>query len=175
MRDFSPLTTVLTAPAYMAAAKGLVPAASPTNVCTITGSSTKTIRVYKIVVDGTQTTAGTIIMRLIKQSAADSGGAATNPAGVPLDSTQAAATATIAAYTGNPTPGASVGDIAAVNVFIPAPATVLSEGVPVEGVQFDFSQAPVVIRGTAEVLAIHLNGTTLTGGNLNISILYTES
>jgi hypothetical protein len=90
-----------------------------------------------------------------------------------LDSNDAAATAVVKAYTVNPTAlGTAVGDIEDVQTFIPdgtgSPApTVLSFG--------SGSGQMAVLRGTSQFLCLNLNGVTVTGGSLNVSIEWTEA
>lgn len=159
---------------YSSAILGLVPAASATDVFTLAGSASKTVRVTRVSVSGTQTTAGEVDIQLLKRSTADTGGTSTAPAAVPHDSADAAATATVAAYTANPAVlGTLVGSIRTRKAQIGSPATVTSQS----ETEWLFGNRPaqaVVLRGTAQVLAVNLNGVTVTGGSLNVSIEWTE-
>jgi hypothetical protein len=157
---------------YSAAITGLAVANNATDIFTITGSATKTVRIKHISMDGTQTTAGNINVQLIKRSTANSAGTSTVPTAVSFDSVNAAATATVRAYTANPTLGTTVGTIHSEKLFVPTTTTVGDE------LKFDWSyedgtQLPT-LRGTGEVLAINLNATTVSGNNFNIDIIWTE-
>lgn len=150
---------------------GLAMAAAPTDVFTITGSGTKTIRITRVEITGTATLSTTANVFAIKRSTADTAGTSTSPTAVPHASTNAAATATLAAYTANPTVGTSVGPMRTGKVFIPA------VGTSAQALVWDFgtreSQA-VILIGTTQVLAVNFNGVTVTGGNLDISVEWTE-
>jgi hypothetical protein len=161
---------------YSATIVGLASAATATDIFTITGTATKTVRVTHIEISGTQTTASEVVFQLIKRSTANTGGTSTAPAGTPHDSNNAAATATIAAYTANPTAlGTAVGSpVRATRIFIPVSGTTAIATPYV----WDFgsyagSQA-IVLRGITQVLAVSLNSTTVSGGSFNITVQWTE-
>ena len=78
------------------------PPATPTDMITVTGSATKTIRVWSLQVCTTNTAAGSQEFRLIKRSTAYTGWTAVASTLVPLNATSAAATATVNHYTANP-------------------------------------------------------------------------
>src|SRR5689334_4986236 len=112
------------ADAYSAGILSLAPAASATDIFTITGSASKTIRVVEIALIGTQTTAGVVGIQLVKRSTANSAGTSSAPTVVPHDSASAAGTATVLAYTANPTTGNLVGVVRATREVWLAPASV---------------------------------------------------
>jgi len=157
---------------YSAAVQGLAPAATPSDVFTIAGSASKVIIPTKLTVSCTQTTAGAIDVLLIKRSSADTGGTSTAPTAVRHDSNSAAATATLAAYTANPTLGTAVGNVGAYKLNCLAPATATPEDVVIE--KFGPPGAPILVRGTAEQLVVNLNSVTVTGGNFNIRMEWVE-
>lgn len=158
---------------YSAAAVGLVTTATATDVFTITGSSTKTIKITRIAFSGS-TTAGSGIgfnCQLIKRSTANSGGTSSTLTNVPNDSSNAAATATVRSYTANPTVGTAVGTIRAIRYSTTATGAVTTQ------VEWDFGvrpAQPIVLRGTSEVLAINFSSTTITGPIFNFGIEWTE-
>ena len=169
--------TVSTAAApatYSAAVVGLASALTATDIFTITGSATKTVRVSRIMVNGVQTTAAQVNMLLIKRSTANSAGTSTAPTRVAYDSTSAAATATVLAYTANPTLGTALGTASASRAFIPGAATA-SDAQGLEIVSGDVGQQMMTLRGIAEVLGVNLNGTTIAGSAFNITVEWTES
>lgn len=156
---------------YSASIVGLVPALLATDIFSITGSSTKVVRISHLEISATQTTAGNINMVLLKRSSANSGGTATNPTKVAHDSANPAATATLNAYTANPTTGSLVGNLRANKLFV-STVTTMGQEIPI-----DFGIRPgqsIVLRGSAEVLAVNLNGVTVTGGSFDIDIEWTE-
>ena len=151
-------------PTYSATIAALAPAASATDVFTITGSATKTIWVYEVGCSGISTAAARANVALVKRSTANSAGTSTAPTVVPHDSANSAGTATILAYTANPTTGTLVGIVrdarlataeAATNAT--APSTVVFR------FGDDFSQ-PLVLRGITQVLAVNGNGASFAAG-----------
>jgi hypothetical protein len=162
---------------YSATSVNFAPAANATDLFTITGSATRTVRIRRVVVDGIKTATSHEIVQIIKRSTANSGGTSTTPAGVPHDSTNTAATAVARAYTANPTLGTAVGTMLAKRVVFKAatPGNAQSVGA---GVIFDerFGDAnqAIFLRGTSEVLAVNLNGVTLTGGSVTVTVEWSE-
>ena len=159
---------------YSAAIVGLTVAATATDIFTLTGSATKTVRVSRILVNGVQTTAAQVNVLLIRRSTADTLGTSTAPTAATYDTTNAAATATALAYTANPTLGTTVGTASARRVFIPGAATA-SDAQGLEIVSGDVGQQLMTLRGIAQVLAVNLGGVTVVGGSLNVTIEWTES
>ena len=162
---------------YSAAITGLTIAAAATDVFTITGSATKTIRVTKFVISGTQTTASNEDILILKRSTANTLGTSTNPTRVPHDSNNAAATATINAYTANPTLGTLVGVLRSNKFVVGAISSGGSFSATLNILPYDFGNSPsqaIVIRGTSQVLALNLNAQTLVASSLDIYIEWTE-
>lgn len=156
---------------YSAAAVGFVPPASATDVFTITGSATKTIRINKIRVTGTTTSGSAIktVFNLIKRSTAATGGTRVAATAVPHDSTNAAATATVGHYTANPTVGTPVGTIRSIA------GSVSATGISGGDIVFEFEiNQPIILRGITEQLAVNLNGVTITGPIMSISVDWSE-
>jgi hypothetical protein len=150
---------------YSAAMQALVPVTGCTDLFTITGSATKTIRVTKIGLVGTTiTTPITVEIQLIKRSTANTAGTSSAPTNrIAYDSTNPSVTATVLGYTANPTLGTVAGILSAEKVVftIPSTATMLQGA---DRWWKDFGTRPaqaIVLRGTGEVLAINLVGTTL--------------
>lgn len=168
-----PVTTEGKKNSYSAAFVALVPAATPTDILTIAGSATKTIRVTSIRFT-LSTTAGSGILlnaSLMKRSTVDSGGTSTVATDVPHDSTNPAGTAVVRGYTANPTLGTAVGTIRAIRYDATPAAAANQEEV------FEFGTRPsqtIVLRGTSEQLCLNFGGTTITGGIMDGSIEWTE-
>jgi hypothetical protein len=150
---------------YMASTNAFTPAATPSDVFTIYGSGTKTIRVLTMRLSTTQTTAGSNLWIIVPRLAANTGGTSTNPSAVPLDQNFASATAAIAQYSANPTSlGTQIGLGLRQNVFAPAAATAADS----QGWTWDFTQGGVmpgwVLRGTSQGLCLNFNGAVLPAG-----------
>ncbi len=146
-------------------------AATPSDVVILNGSGTKTVRVTRIEVSIGATAAGFADIVLIKRSAANTSGSSTTPTPVPNDSTNAAATAVVSVYTANPTPGAAVGNVRWVKAGVTA-----ADGVVTQAWHFGVTNdQAIVLRGTAQGLAINLNGDALLSGEVfSYSIEFTE-
>lgn len=161
---------------YSASVKGIVPASSATDIFIINGSGSTTVRVTRVEITGSATTEAAFDVSLIVRSAANTGTQAANPTAVPHDSNDAAATATVGTYTTNPTVGTAVGPIRTQKMLLNIPS---STGVgPSDRLMFDFGTRPgeraVVLRGTAQGLAVNLNSGSPAGGLIDISVTWTE-
>ena len=161
--------------AYKATIIPVTPPATPTDIVTLYGSATKTIRITKVTLGSTQNTAGINDWYLIKRSAANTGGTSTTITPVPLDSLFPAATAVFRRYTANPTAlGAAVGNLSIENILSPQinPGTSGTSYVPHT---WDFTNNPLVLRGVSEGVAINFNGAALPAGlSVNLIITWTE-
>ena len=158
---------------YSATFTNLNPPNSPTDIFTIIGSATKTIKITRVALTANQNTAAQRDILLIKRSAANAGGTSTLASVVPHDSNNAAATAAVRGYTVNPTTlGASVGTLRTKKVFIGSASGNSDEFI------LDFGSRPaqeIVLNGVAQTLSLNLNGATSSGGVFNISVEWTES
>jgi hypothetical protein len=158
---------------YSAYTAAFTPAATATDIFIIQGSATKTIRVLNVMIFATQTTAAAGNIFLVKRSTANTGGTAVATTKVPLDSKSAASTATVQHYTVNPTTGTLVGNVSAYRGIIPASATLINN--PIFNRDFgNNSGQAIVLRGTAQGLAVNLNSVTVTGGSFIVGIQWTE-
>lgn len=162
---------------YRATYKNLsVGTAATTNIATIAGSATKTVKVTSIKISGTiATTAENYDAQVNRQSAADTGGTATTAATIDLNDTNNGA-ATAAApkfYTAAPTAGTLVAAICSRKIFFPV--------APAEAQQYELlpQAAPgkqgITLRGTSDVLAVTLNGATPAhASSVDIEFEWTE-
>lgn len=158
--------------AYSASSSAFTPGATPQDIFTITGGPNVTVRVLRVTIAFTQTTAGVNAVTLKRRSTANTGGTSAGLTEIPHNSGDSAAVATVLEYTANPTAGTAVGDVWTGFVASPAAATA-GIGSAVENVEF--SGAPVILRGTGEVLAVNLGGVTLPIGLVcRISVMWTE-
>lgn len=173
--------TVLTAPVasiydtYSAAAVGLVPGLLATDIFTISGSATKTVKITRIEISATQTTLSAANLILVSRSTANTGGTSTTVAGVEHSSPGGSSTAVVRAYTANPAAlGTSLGPIRAARAIIPA----LTGNLAPNLVTWTFGDRPseaITLTGTGELLAVNLNGLTVAGGVFDISVEWTET
>lgn len=159
---------------YGCAIDYFTPAATPTDIVEIIGSASKTIRVLRVTMSSTQTTAGINKWYLIKRSAASTTGTVVAQTAVPLDSANAAATGLINKVTANRGAlGTAVGTLKTISVLSPAPASVSFA----DTVLHDelYNGQGVVLRGVAESLCLNFAGAAVpTGLSLAVNILWTE-
>ena len=153
------------------ASVGFVPAASATDICTISGSATKNVRVRRVTLTGVGDAVQNRAIAFNKRSTANSGGTSTTPTVVPYDSAFSAGTAVVRAYTANPTTGTLVGMVADPLVLFgnltTGPATTYEA-------KFGELGSPIVLRGVAQSLAVNLNGATVTTPVVTCTIEWTE-
>lgn len=160
---------------YSSAVTTLTPPATPTDMVTIIGSATKTIRVLYIELFSTQTLSGTNTFFIVNRSAADTGGTSTTPTIVPWNSGSAAATSVVRQYTVNPAGlGASVGTVMVAKITTPAAASLTNDTYI-----FDFTRNGVasgfVLQGAAQTLALNFNGAALPSGlAISVNVIWTE-
>lgn len=147
-------------------------AASPTDVFTITGSASKTIKIRRIYLSLTATSGANMSIFITKRSTANTGGTSTVSTAVPWDSANAAATATVRAYTANPTLGTLVGNIQTATVYVSGGGTIGS--VPIVLEYTGTAQQPLILRGTSQVVGINFGGVTRTGNVTRATVIWTE-
>lgn len=148
-----------------------------TDIFTIIGSATKTIKIVSIGISATQSTQSIVNLTLLKRSTDNIGGTSTILTNVPLDSTNAVSTASIKSYTANPTVlGTLIGNTHRTKFLIPtilvgATATAQTE------MLYEFGEGSgqtLTLRGISELFAINLNATTIAGNSFSIWIKWTE-
>lgn len=158
---------------YSASSHDLLVAALATDVFTITGSGTKTVHILYVEVSCTAASGTSTDYNLLMRSTANTLGTSTSQTAVPMDSNNAAATATVKAYTANPTTGTLVGNIRAQRAVV---FSNVNQGV--QQVIWDFgfprNAQAVVLRGTSQVLAVNFNGSTIVTGSCDISVEWLE-
>lgn len=146
------------------------PATTPTDVLTISGNSSTTIRLSKITISGRNLLPTTATVSLIARSSADTGGTYTNPSIVPHDPNAMAASAIVSTYTANPTLGNSIGILRTSNLEFPN-----TGGNSVPLLVWDFSTEILhrpVLRNGSQQFCINLGGTSVSV--IHISIEWTE-
>lgn len=166
------------------AAGTFTPAATPTDLVTIFGSASKTVRVLSMKIGTTNTAAGSQQFFLVKRSSANSAGTFVAATAVQADTADAAATATsYGHYTANPgSLGTSDGNVNVIRVASPAAVPASFAGVR-EVSQLEMLPdvvesnlyKPIVLNGTAQGLAINFNGAALVAGQTHTyTIVWTE-
>ena len=160
---------------YAAATGPFTPPASPTDIFTITGSATKTIRIQRITFTMNQTTGAARDVIVLKRSTANTGGTSVVVTPVSMDSANPSATAEVRRYTANPTLGTLVGNVRSRKVFV---ATLTGNNSNSDEFIMDFGTRgdtqEIFLRGTNEVLSINLNGVTSTGNSASCSVEWIE-
>ena len=147
--------------ATYSASSGGSPASSATDVCTLTGSATKTIRLRRIIFTGiTTSTVATNPVLVYKYSTAASGGTATTMTDVPYDSTSSAGSAAAKFYTANPTIGTAVGLLSDKQYTF-----ALTTSVTVPTLEFKFGElgSPVILNSAAQYVSVNLGAATVAG------------
>jgi hypothetical protein len=160
---------------YSVGIGSLALAAAATDFFCIQGSATKTIIVKKIEYYGAATNLENADIFTVKRSSANTGGTSTNLTVVPMDSTNAAPTATVTAYTANPTTGTLVGIADAEKMTFANNGTGANS--QIYGRQADYGieeDQGFVIRGTSEEVCLNLGGATVAGGVITISTEFRE-
>lgn len=156
---------------YHAVFVGAVTATTPTDVFTIAGAAGKKIRIKYVYVAGEQTTSSTIRVNLIKRSTLDTGGISTVITPVASESSQAASSAVVRAYTANPTLGTAIGTFSSKLLRI---NVVGSTQTPVEFDSTNGNIKDMTLASATEQFAINFNSTTITGDLMAIDVIYTE-
>lgn len=140
----------------------LTPAATPTDIIVIPGSSTRTGRIKSIVLGGIATTAGSMLATLIRRSTLNTGGTSAAATGAPHDINDAAATVIPQVYSANPTGlGTAVGNMNRGRLWLP-----LATAQP-SPLRWDFStrqDKALIVRGVTDVIAVNLGGAAVPSG-----------
>lgn len=134
-----------------------------TNIFTIAGSATKTVKITRLYIAATAATAASYFDVIVnRQSSADTGGTqAGNPGAIKYDISDSAATAAAPIfYNLGPTVGTLVGPLVTAKLFAPITGT----PAPVTGLEIIPQNSrpakAITLRGTTDVLAVTLNGVT---------------
>ena len=174
------LDVVINAPTkatYNSGSGLFTPPATPTDMWVMQGSATKTIKILSLTCFFIQTNAGNDLIYLKRYSTADTAGTSTTIAALPLDINDAASTATIKAYTANPTLGTLVGDL---DIVYPGIATNGGPSSETGSAEFSWNLAdnqgqPLVLRGTTDQIAVNFNGAAKPAGfQIAVSVRFTE-
>ena len=148
-------------PTYSASRTGITPVASQTDMCTLTGSATRRVKVRRVIFTNVSVATVTEPIAIVKRSSANTG-AGTTLAVVSYDSANATSTVSLSeVWTAAPTVGTLVGVLADINISFPS-GTLATISAPYT---FEFGSLgqPIVLRGIAQSVSINLSGITLTG------------
>lgn len=166
---------------YSASSVGLVPAASATDLFCISAGSSRNISIKQIKIAGTAGTAVTTPFLIYRRSALATGGTAATslalPVAVPLNPANPASSATLTAYTANPTVASS--PILLDSSVVDLPVTTAAGGDITrtlaygEGVSW-FAHGMTIPKGTTQQICVNLNGVSVSFGVLNITMMWTE-
>lgn len=156
--------------AFRATGTGYAGYATPTDMLTLSGAANRLVLVTAFQMQIQSTSAALQTLYFIKRSAPNTGGTASNPTPIKLDSNSAAAAATVALYSVIPDElGASAGTfgigLVSSSTLANAPGTNsfhAGAGALVPLAATDFRQ-PFILR-EGECLAANYNGAALTGG-----------
>lgn len=146
-------------PTYSATATSVAAVASQTDMCSLQGSATKTIKVRRIAFGNVPTTAYSEVVAVVKRSTANSGAGSALATAAYDTSNAATSVAQAEIWTAAPTLGTIIGVLA--DVTIPFGISTSSSA----PYYFEWGQRgqPIVLRGVAQSVAINLNTVTLTG------------
>lgn len=168
---------------YSAVSLGLVPAASGTDIFCISGSSTKAISIRRIAISGTAGTLVSLPFTLLRRTSVDTGGTAATttaaPVATPHLSSDPAATATLIAYTANPTIVDSSPLYLHTSVLT---LPVTTAGTSINGINWvagtpvdAYSRGYDIPSGsTAQQYCVNVNAVSVSSGLLNIAITWVE-
>jgi hypothetical protein len=175
------ITSVLRVPTYSATSVGLAPASSATDIYCISAGTTKNVSIRQIKIGGTAGTAITTPFLIYRRSAlGTSGTAATGialPVPVPLNTSDPASTATLTAYTANPTVAANpiLMDAATVDLPVTTAAGGAVEAVMTYGTGVDlFNRGLDILKNTTQQICVNLNGVSVSSGVLDIGMIWQE-
>jgi hypothetical protein len=165
-------------PTYSAGGFIDISAGANTDVVQIFGNGGSVIRMSRIEVSG-YCTSGKLLgaVQLVQRSSNPTGGTHTDMTIVPNDPADAASNATVFAYTAEPSnPGTLVGVVRESSLVLPA-STLTAP--PTDRVLWDWMASPGRKRPTinellSPFLGINLNGASIAGGVLIVSLEWTE-
>jgi len=178
------ISSIIKSNTYAAVSRGLAPAASATDIFCITGSASKSISVKRIEISGTAGTLVTAPFTLVRRVTVNTSGTLATGAALPvataMNSSNVAATATLTAYTANPT----ITDSSPTyfrSQWLTLPVT--SADIVINPIVWDFStsqdifaQGLDIVKGNSTYqYCLNLNGVSVSSGLLDINIFWTEN
>jgi len=167
----NPVNTTTAIKKTYSASFNTAPATGPNAIMALSGSATKTVKVTKMRIEGSRSTATYTRMSVPKRSTAFTG-TSTTITSVPHNATDGAATAVVVSFAGVPTNGTLVGYIWTGFIFMPT----ITSGVP-QTLELNFGNTldgPIVLNGVNENVSFDLLGVAITGANISWYIEWTE-
>lgn len=146
---------------------------SATDVLTISGSATKTIRIYRIIFFLTSNNSKESTLNGVRRSSLNTGGTFTLLTNVPHHTVNPAATAVVKAYTQNPSAlGSTVGNLIVSDIFVSGSANTAS--VPYNLMLDSLILEPITLVGLNELFAINLNSESFSNNLARATLFWTE-
>lgn len=159
-------------PTYSASFFGAVDTTATTDFFTIYGAAGKVVTITRIRMSATQTTAGNHTVAVVKRQAVDTGGTATSVSAVSHDPGDAAASATVLAYTASPTALGAGTPVKANRMYIGTNTSLFAA--PMD-IQFgEGSGHGLVLRNANQGVALNLGGANFAGNSVAIDVEWTE-
>lgn len=160
---------------YRAQMADVTVAATATDVATLCGSATKTVRLVRIQATADATATSVIDFYVFKRTVANTGGTSAVQAAAQMDSVDPAPTAVVRLYSANPSALGTGVLLTGDHYALPAAASTGYPGVPwIEDFGIRNNRA-VVLRGVAQCIAFNLNGQTIPAGfGLYLGFEWTE-
>jgi hypothetical protein len=154
----------------------ITPVATATDVVTLVGSASTTIRVKKVCVEGTATGPSTYDTYLWKRTALDTTGTATQPSIAAHDSNQATPLGVINLYSANPGALGTGVQLRSGHLYLGQAATSPTSATGRCWQFGDAGEESLVLRGAAQSLAINHGGAAVpAGAAVYYTITWTES
>lgn len=165
-------------PTY-SATRVMVPSSGFDDVCVLSGSATRNVRVRRVIFSGIASAVVTEPVAIVKRSTMPTNGTGTSPTPVPYDSVNSltgsasnAGTAVVEAFTVSPTPGAMVGVL--IDILVGFGNLTTGLGMPPTVFTFGALGSPVVLRGVAQSIAVNLSGVSYTTLTVSCTFEWTE-
>ena len=141
---------------------------------TLQGSSSKLIRLLRVGISGTQTSAGQTTFALYKLTGSATGGTPTAVVATPHDSNNPPASASVIAYGSGSSPTYTTSQqLRVVSLHMNAPAT-NTDSMPLEWRFGDGPGQGVVLRGATQLAAITLIGAAPAGASMDVYFEWSE-
>jgi len=160
--------------ASYSAANTWVVSASPTDIATLQGSDTKTIKVRRVLIAGTNGTPNNSEVSLTRRTSANTGGTSSAPTIAKMDSTDPNPTAVFKTYTINPSPLGTDGGTLKVLFFGAVGPSTTNNPSPSQTYSFgELNSKPIVLRGSSDFLAFNMSSGGASN-SMKLSIDWTE-
>ncbi|MFA5166739.1 MAG: hypothetical protein WC449_05640 [Candidatus Paceibacterota bacterium] len=159
-----PISVEKVRPTYAYRAADIAPAATPTDVLTVSGADGKVVRITKIGITGDATAAAIVDLYITKRTTANTGGTSTNPTPTKYDSADPTPSATVTLYSANPSAVGTGVSLEGDMIYLPAAATPAGEPSHWEREYWLGEAKGPVLRGASELISINFSGATLPAG-----------